>query len=337
MREVCLDAYTHQDLPFEKVVEEINPQRDLSRNPLFQVMLNMADTSERTLTLPGCMITKLALSDPSAKFDIVLHAPEVDGRIELAMVYNADLFGESRIATMLEQLSYLLLQVAENPQKRLDQYTLMAPSMPAVLPDPTEPLDKTWEGAIHTLVSNQAEHQPDRPAVVERNETWTYQELDSRSSQLANYLMVRGIQPKDVVAIYAHRSCPLVLTLLSVLKAGAAFVILDPAYPAQRLIDYLKIAQPKGWLQMEAAGELPEELSGFLDNLGISCRIRLPRMKHEIAHSLSQFRESETGVSVNADDPAYIAFTSGSTGQPKGVLCRHGPMTHFLPWQESSI
>src|SRR5207253_3563126 len=90
VREVCLDAYTHQDLPFDKVVEEINPQRDLSRNPLFQVMFNMADTSERTLTLPGCAVTKLSSADPSAKFDIVLHAPEVDGRIEIVMVYNAD-------------------------------------------------------------------------------------------------------------------------------------------------------------------------------------------------------------------------------------------------------
>jgi amino acid adenylation domain-containing protein len=337
VRDICLDAYTHQDLPFERVVEEINPQRDLSRNPLFQVMFNMADTSERTLTLPGCTVTKISSADPSAKFDIVLHAPEVDGRIELAIVYNADLFSERRIINVLNQFTHLLSQVAEKPQKRLDQYTLVTLSMQAVLPDPTEPLDKTWHGAIHTLFSKQAEHQSDRLAVVDRNETWTYRELDNRSNQLANYLMVRGIQPKDGVAIYAHRSAPLVLALLAALKAGAAFVILDPAYPAQRLIDYLKIAQPKGWLQMEAAGELPEELSVFLDSLEIPCRIKLPRMKHEIADSLSHYPESETGVPVNGDDPAYIAFTSGSTGQPKGVLCRHGPITHFLPWQEETF
>ena len=105
VREVCLDAYTHQDLPFEKVVEEINPQRDLSRNPLFQVMFNMADTSERILKLAGCTVTKLSSSVPEAKFDIVLHAPEIDGRIELAMVYNADLFSEHRIASMFDQFT----------------------------------------------------------------------------------------------------------------------------------------------------------------------------------------------------------------------------------------
>jgi hypothetical protein len=101
VREVCLDAYTHQDLPFERVVEEINPQRDFSRNPLFQVMFNMADTSQRALVLSGCMVNRLSATDPSAKFDIVFHAPEVDGRIELAIVYNADLFNEYRIVNLL--------------------------------------------------------------------------------------------------------------------------------------------------------------------------------------------------------------------------------------------
>ena len=337
VREVCLDAYTHQDLPFERVVEEINPQRDLSRNPLFQVMFNMADISERGLALKVCKVTRLSSADPSAKFDIVLHAPDVDGRIELAMVYNVDLFSEGRITNLLDQFAHLLSQVADDPLRGIDEFSLATPSAVSVIPDPAESLDDTWEGSIHELFARQAERSPDCPAVIDRDNCWSYGELNRRGNQLAHYLMARGIRPGDVVAIYAHRSCPLVLALLGVLKAGAAFVILDPAYPAQRVIDYLKIAQPKGWLQMEAAGELPEELSVFLNNLGISCRAKFPGMKHEIADCLSQFPESETGVPINADDPAYIAFTSGSTGQPKGVLCRHGPITHFLPWQQEAF
>ena len=337
VREVCLDAYTHQDLPFERVVEEINPQRDLSRNPLFQVMFNMADTSERTLTLQGCTVTKISSADPSAKFDIVLHAPEVDGRIELAIVYNADLFSERRIINVLNQFTHLLSQVAEDPQKRLDQYTLVTPSMQTALPDPTESLDDKWQGAIHTLFTRQAERFPDLFAVVDPNDRWTYSDLDRRSNQLANYLIAQGIKPKDVVAIYAHRGCPLVLALLGVLKAGAAFVILDPTYPFARLIDYLCIARPRGWVQMNAAGELAEELLGFLATFEIPCRINLGNAKKDIAEFLAEYSESETGVSVNADDPAYIAFTSGSTGEPKGVLGRHGPITHFLPWQEGTF
>ena len=337
VRDICLDAYTHQDLPFERVVEEINPHRDLSRNPLFQVMFNMANTSERTLTLPGCTVTKISSADPSAKFDIVFHAPEVDGRIELAIVYNADLFSEHRIINVLNQFTHLLSQVAEDPQKRLDQYTLVTPSMQTALPDPTESLDDKWQGAIHTLFTRQAERVPDLFAVVDPNDRWTYSDLDRRSNQLANYLIAQGIKPKDVVAIYAHRGCPLVLALLGVLKAGAAFVILDPTYPFARLIDYLCIARPLGWVQMNAAGEPPEELLGFLATFEIPCRINLGNGKKDIAEFLAEYSGSETGVSVNADDPAYIAFTSGSTGEPKGVLGRHGPITHFFPWQEGTF
>ena len=113
VHEVCLGAYTHQDAPFERIVEAINPNRDLSRNPLFQIMFNMADVTERVLQLAGCEVKKESFIDPEAKFDITLYAPEKDAAIELAIVYNADLFSESRICIMLEQLRYLLSQLAE--------------------------------------------------------------------------------------------------------------------------------------------------------------------------------------------------------------------------------
>ena len=279
VRDICLDAYTHQDLPFERVVEEINPQRDLSRNPLFQVMFNMADTSERTLTLPGCTVTKLSSADPSAKFDIVLHAPEVDGRIELAIVYNADLFSEGRIINLLDQFTHLLSQVADDPQKGIDEFSLVTPSAVSVIPDPTESLDDTWEGSIHELFAKQAERAPDFPAVIDPDNHWSYGELDRRSNQLANYLIAQGIKPKDVVAIYAQRSAALVIALLGILKAGAAFVILDPAYPASRLISYLRIARPRAWLHIEGAGEMAEELREFLTTLDLCCQFTIFKSK----------------------------------------------------------
>ncbi len=337
VREVCLGAYMHQDVPFEKIVEAINPSRDLTRNPLFQVMFNMVDTSDRVLVLQGCEVTKESFFDPEAKFDITLYAPEKNGTIELAIVYNTDFFSESRIAAVLEQFHYLLCQIAQRPEEKIVVYSLVPLSTRALLPDPTEPLDDTWEGAIHELFSRQAERVSDRPAVVDPDELWTYSELDACTNQLANYFIASRIQPKDVIAIYAQRSCPLVLALLGVLKAGAAFVILDPAYPSARLVDYLRIARPKGWVQMDAAGDLPAELSEFFDSLRISCRIKLASTKQSIANFLSHYPESETGVQVNANDPAYIAFTSGSTGEPKGVLGRHGPITHFFPWQEEAF
>ncbi|MDP2601547.1 MAG: amino acid adenylation domain-containing protein [Deltaproteobacteria bacterium] len=334
VREVCLDAYTHQDLPFEKAVEELNPQRDFSRNPLFQVLFNLADISERVLTLPGCEIVKLSYAAPSAKFDLTVYAPEIDGRVELAIVYNAELFNEARVAGLLQQFSYLLSQIVEQPERPIDQYSLVTPSAQAVLPDPTEGLDNRWEGAIHTLFAIHAERVPDRSAVIDADASWTYKELDERSNQLANYLVANGVKPKDVIAIYAHRSSALVLALLGILKAGAAFVILDPAYPASRLISYLCIARPRGWVQIEAAGDLHGDLQKYLENFSLCCRVNLPVQKNPTSNPLLQYPETDPGIAIQAHDPAYISFTSGSTGQPKGVLCKHGPMTHFLPWQK---
>lgn len=338
VREVCLDAYTHQDVSFEKVVEELNPQRDLSRNPLFQILFNMADTSERTLTLPGCTVTKLSSSGPSAKFDIVIHAPEINGRIELAMVYNADLFSERRVANLLDQFGHLLSQVADNPQRRIDEYSIVTPSAAVIIPDPAEPLDDTWEGAIHELFTRQAERAPECLAVIDSNYQWTYGELERRSNQVANYLIAQGIQSKDVVAIYAQRSSALVIALLGILKAGAVFVILDPAYPASRLISYLCIARPRAWLNIEGAQEVSRELREHLATLNLCCQLTVTNEKLSlVVDPLKACSDRDSGISIQADDPAYVAFTSGSTGEPKGVLSRHGPMTHFLPWQRDAF
>ncbi|MGH7833647.1 MAG: amino acid adenylation domain-containing protein [Candidatus Binatia bacterium] len=239
------------------------------------------------------------------------------------------------MAATLEQLSYLLSQIVERPEQRIGHYSLAPPSARALLPDPTEPLDETWEGPIHTLFSRQAGRVPDRLAVIDPNGAWTYAELDARSNQLAHYLMARGIRPGDLVAIYAQRSSALVLTLLGTLKAGAVFVILDPAYPAARLISYLRIAPPRGWLQIDAEGDLTGDLQSHLDGLPLCCRLPLSSRKpFELA---LQYPETDPGISVKADDSAYVAFTSGSTGEPKGVLCRHGPVTHFLPWQKKTF
>ena len=338
VREVCLDAYTNQDLPFERVVEEINPQRDLSRNPLFQVMFNMADTTERVLKLAGCQTVKLWPFAPEAKFDIVLHAPEVDGRIELAIVYNADLFSEYRIVNLFDQFLYLLSQVPADPQRRIDEFSLVTPAAVSAIPDPTEPLDDTWEGSIYELVAKQAERVPDFPAVIDSDSCWSYRELDQRTNQLANYLIAQGIKPKDVVAIYAQRSAALVIALLGILKAGAAFVILDPAYPASRLISYLRIARPRAWLHINGAGEMAEELKEFLTSAGHCCQLTVLNRKFLLdGDPLKAHLELAPRIAIQAGDPAYIGFTSGSTGEPKGVLCRHGPVTHFLPWHNETF
>jgi amino acid adenylation domain-containing protein len=335
VREACLDAYAHQDLPFDKVVEALNPGRDLGRNPLFEVMFNMNEVSARALKLKDCRTEKLIQSEPSAKFDITLYAPEVEGAIELVMVYNADLFGPARVAIYLDQLSAVLEQAATAPGKNIELFSLLTPSTEALLPDPVAPLGDLWFGAVHETISRQAQTGPQRLALTDATGDWRYRELDLQSNQLAHYFLDRGLRPRDVIAIHAQRSASLVVALLGVLKAGAVFVVLDPAYPAARLIDYLSIAQPKAWVQLEPAGKLPQTLAQYLGSAGLRCRLNLPPAKNEIASLLVGYSGKPPEIVLGADDPAYIAFTSGSTGQPKGVLCRHGPVSHFLPWQEA--
>ena len=337
VRELCLDAYTNQDVPFDKIVEEIKPRREPGRNPIFDILFNIADISERVFALAGCEVTKLSPSEPAAKFDIVLYAPEVDGKIELAIVYNTALFREERIELLLEQFTSLLAQIVKKPDLPIGHLSLLTDASRTALPDPKEALDDSWEGAIHELLAEQARRSPAKLAIVDPEQTWTYADLDRCASQLANGVIASGIQSNDLIAIYAHRSSSLIVALFGILKAGASFLILDPAYPAARSIDYLRIAQPKGWLQLDGSGDLPDELLSCLDSLRMRCRINVPQSKAEIFNNLSAFADTEPATIVTADTPAYVAFTSGSTGEPKGVVCRHGPITHFLPWQKGNI
>jgi non-ribosomal peptide synthetase component F len=276
VRKMALGAYAHQDLPFEKLVEELQPERDLSRSPLFQVLFNMRNVSNERNDLAGLKVEILPPPPAVSKYDLTLYAPEQNGSIQLQMVYNTDLFAEARVVAMLSQLKHLLSQILENPDEKISRFSLVTSASRAILPNPASTLDATWYGAIHNLFSNQASRFPDHLAVVDPHNSWSYAGLDTRSNQLANYLRASGIRSQDIVAVYGHRSASLVWVLLGVLKAGAAFLILDPAYPASRLIDYLRAAQPQGWLQLEEAGVVPETLEHFLTTLSQCCRLKLP-------------------------------------------------------------
>ena len=333
VREVSLGAYAHQDLPFEKLVDELQPARSLSHTPLFQVFFNMLNLQDNRIGLPGLAGEILSAHEVESKFDVTLYVRERDQTIHFDLVYNADLFGQARMVEMLAQLNQLLVHIVENPEQRITQMSLVTPSAVALLPNPAQALGADWMGAVHTQFSQQAQRVPTRPAVVDSSEVWSYAELEARSNQLAHYLSASGIQPQDVVAIYGHRSASFVWALLGVLKAGAAFMILDPAYPASRLIEYLRLARPRGWIKIGAAGPLPEALEEVVATLSWRCRMELPHRTAAEAHGLLQgFSTDDPGVMVGPDDLAYIVFTSGSTGKPKGILGGHRPISHFLDW-----
>jgi len=335
VRGVALEALAHQELPFEKLLEVLQVERDPSRTPLFQVFLNMHNVERPDLALPDLSVEALTLPEVYPDFDLTVYAWERGEQIRLRFVYNCDLFTPARIREMAAQYQHLLAQVAANPGQQISDFSLVTPSFERVLPDPRRPLSAEWHGSIHDRVVQHAQQNPQRLAVVDSGEAWTYRELERRSSQLANYLIAQSIRPGDIVAIYGHRSASLVWAILGVLRAGATFHVLDSAHLVERLMRCLSLAQPSGWIQLEAAGRLPTALDDHLTKRSCNCRIVLPgRSAAEERELLAGFSDQGPQLAVGPEDQACVVFTSGSTGEPKGVIGTHGSLTHFEPWRQ---
>jgi len=319
VKEVVLGAYRYQAIPFERLLEELQPERQLSRTPLFQVLFNFVSISDLRMRLPGVEVDVIDSGEIESKFDFTLYVNELPDSLRFDLVYNADLFEPERMAELLRQLEHLLAQASSDPDRRIGELSLVTPEAAAWLPDPAKRLGGDWRGAIHQALSRA---DPDRIAVEDaRGTVWTYAELEARANQLARFLVSHGVEKGDAVAVWAHRSAPLVQALMGTLKAGAAFMVLDPAYPVPRLLDYLRIGRPTAWISVPGAPPPPAEVEEAASAL---CHIDLD--------GLSGLPETDPGVTIGPDDAACLTFTSGSTGVPKGVVGRHGPLTHFYPW-----
>jgi amino acid adenylation domain-containing protein len=327
----ALDAYAHEEVPFERIVADLHPERHLGRTPLFQVMFNLVGFAGDEPRFAG-LRAELEETMPGSRFDLTLYAIRRGDGLRLELAYNTDLFDGERMTEMLAQLEALLGPILERPEQPVGTFSLVTPDAARRLPDPTAPLPARWLGAVHDRFAERVRSDPVRPALLGRGDAWTFGALDARGNQLARLLIAGGVRPGEVVAIFGHRSAELVWALLGVLKAGAAFVILDPSHPAARLAECLRIAGPRGFIALDAAGAVPASLDELVLGHPVVARVALPAGGGATPGPWDAFPTSDPGVAVGPDDLAYVAFTSGSTGRPKGIAGTHRPLSHFVDW-----
>lgn len=308
VRQVALGGYAHQDLPFEQLVEVLQPQRSLSHTPLFQVMFVLQNAPMSALELSGLTVSPLESNSGIAKFDLTLSVEETASGLIGILEYNTDLFEAATIARMVGHLQQLLSGIVANPEQRLDALPLLteAERYQLLMEWNNTQAEYPQHMCIHQLFEAQVEHTPDAIAVVFEEQQLTYRELNARANQLAHYLQKLGVKPEVLVGICVERSLEMVVGFLGIFKAGGAYVPLDPTYPLERLAFMLEDTQvPILLTQAPLLETLPAHQAKVfcLDTNG------------EMLVDQSQ-ENPDSGVTI--DNLAYVIYTSGSTGTPKG-------------------
>ncbi|GAB1543929.1 hypothetical protein NUACC21_66050 [Scytonema sp. NUACC21] len=326
VRQMTLDAFTHQDLPFEHLVETLQPKRSLSNHPLFQVMFVLQNAPIEVLDLPGLTMTPLELPQTFAQFDLNLSLIEANTELMGMWKYNSDLFEASTIRRMMGHFQMLLEGILADPDVRVAQLPLLTEQELHQLlikwnnSQTNYPKDK----CIHQLFEEQVQRTPDALAVIFEQQHITYAELNARANQLANYLQTLGVGTEVLVGICVERSIEMLVGLLGILKTGGAYVPLDPDYPPERLSFMLADSQVSVLLtQHKFLTQLHEQTTQLIC-LDTDCL------------SISQASDRNPSCKVYAENSAYVIYTSGSTGQPKGVVNTHRGIVNRLLWMQET-
>ncbi len=326
IRATTLQAYEHQDIPFERVVEVLKPQRSLSHSPLFQVMFVLQNTPIAELTLPGITLTELDRDSPIAKFDLTLSMSEIKGGLIGTWEYNADLFNDVTIERMNTHFQNLLSAIVENPQQFVDELPLLnaAERHQLVVEWNDTASEYPRDKCIHQLFERQVERTPDAVAVVFEDQQLTYQQLNHRANQLAHHLHSLGVKPELLVGICVERSLEMVVGLLGILKAGGAYVPLDSSYPMERLSYMLADAGVAVLLTQQT----------LFSSLGsVATPVICLDTDWEI---IDRHDRDNLTPGLSLDNLAYVIYTSGSTGQPKGAMNTHRGILNRLLWMQDT-
>ena len=320
VREVTLNAYAHQELPFEKLVEELHVPRELSRNPLFQVVFTLQNTS-RSLEVPGLKLDALPAGGRPAKFDLTLVMSESDEGLRGLFEYNTDLFDAATAQRMAQHFETLLTAIVNDPQQRVAALQIMTgDERHRLLSEWAETGSSELDAeCAHELFERQAIAVPEAEAVQCGPTTLAYRELNSRANQLANYLRSIGVGPDVPVALCLSRSAAMVVAILGVLKAGGAYVPLDPGDPLERLsLIFEETKTPVVLTESSIAERLPSFWGQVL------CL--------DDDWDLVDAQPDTIVNTAQADNLAYVIYTSGSTGRPKGVMATHRGVVNYLSW-----
>ncbi|HRW09241.1 MAG TPA: amino acid adenylation domain-containing protein, partial [Caldilineaceae bacterium] len=324
VRNVLLDAYAHQDLPFEKLVSEVVAKRDLSYTPLVQVLFNMINTPFAYEHMADLPISLVQFDRGAAQFDLSVTV-SIDENLPLepqvAVEYNVELFEPETIRRMLTHYQTLLEAMAANPYQPIAYYAMLKA-------DEIEQLTLAWnqtampypqQRCLHDLVAAQAQKTPNKLAVTFGNSSVSYQTLDERSNQLAHYLQSMGVGPETVVGVYVERSLEMVVGLLGILKAGGAYLPLDPGFPEERL----------AFMVADADVHTILTSADLADQAPLTARGHLVCLDRDWP-AIEQHAITLPTTGVQAHNLAYLIYTSGSTGKPKGVQIEHRNVVNFL-------
>ncbi|NEP35138.1 amino acid adenylation domain-containing protein, partial [Moorena sp. SIO3B2] len=330
VREVTLGAYGHQEMPFEKLVEELQPQRDLSRNPIFQVWFDMVNVPRNPLELPGLTVENRLFSDPQSKFDLTVYVRETNQGIQLILVYNAELFSSLRMEQLLEHYQYLLEQIVTNPQQKLSGLTLFREQQKHY-PDLIEQIapregfreftKPEIEQSIPHRFSEQVRQYPQNIAIKTKKYQWTYSQLERVANQVAEIVLNQCGNHEQRIALLLEHDAPAIAAILGVLKAGKTYVAVDPSYPKERL----------GYILADSRAT-----AVVTNNQNLSLAVELSQQEitviniDEIDHKDVGGSEEHSPPEIAPDQLAYILYTSGSTGVPKGVIQNHRNVLHYI-------
>lgn len=319
-REVALGAYAHQDLPFERLIDELKLPRDLSRSPLFQVMLLLHNAPITASELPGLTFSPMAADSQTAKFDLTLYLAELPDGLQADLEYNSDLFDRATILRLMGHYEQLLAGAVTDPDQRiLDLPLLTATERQQLLVEwNATGKDYPRHACLHELVEAQVQRTPQRVAVGFEGATLSYAALDAQANQMAHVLQGLGIGPEQLVGICLDRSLSMVVAVLGVLKAGGAYVPLDPGYPAARLAMMLEDGRPRVIVTQARYRDL---VAGY--GAVVIC---IDSDEAQLAAAPAH----KPGVAVTGANRAYVIFTSGSTGRPKGVQIPHQAVVNFV-------